>query len=339
VRRADADGANRSASVKPSTSRSAATGWGIVLTAGLALSACGGSPTGPTTPPAALILTCPPSQTADSHMGQPALVTWETPVPQGGTAPATTTCSPASGQPFPVGTTPVTCTATDAVAHTASCGFQVIVARIPVLSATRFAAFGDSMTEGKVSLTAFPEILVTFPQAYTFDLLAMLSDRYRDQSFDVINEGLGGEFTADGVRRLPGVLAADAPEVLLLLEGANDLLNFQGAAIPGIVRNLDTMVQTARGRGVTVFLANHPPQRASGIRGQGAPYVVPLNGEIAALARRDGVPLVDVYTVVNRDPEGNIGSDGLHLTEQGYAAMARAFHDSITATLEVRTAR
>ncbi len=44
---------------------------------------------------------------------------------QGGAA--TVACLPASGSTFPVGTTTVTCTATDAVGHTATGTFSVIV--------------------------------------------------------------------------------------------------------------------------------------------------------------------------------------------------------------------
>ncbi len=326
--------------MRRSTSKPATSWLWLLAASGLTLAGCGGGPTGPTNPPpATLTLACPADQAATSHLGQPASVTWPDPVAQGGTAPLTTACTPASGAEFPVGTSPVACAAIDAAARTATCSFQVVVSRIPQLAATRFVAFGDSLTEGKVSLTAFPAVLVAFPEAYPSELQAMLSARYQDQTIVVVNEGRGGEFTADGARRLPGVLAADAPEALLLLEGANDLLNFLGGAIPGIVRNLDTMIQTAKGRGVRVYLANHPPQRAGAFRGQAAAYVAPLNLEIAALARRSGVPLVDVYAAVNVNPGGNIGSDGLHLTEQGYAAMAQAFYDSIRATLEVRSAR
>ncbi|WP_318618939.1 HYR domain-containing protein [Priestia megaterium] len=39
----------------------------------------------------------------------------------------TTSCSPPSGSFFPIGTTPVTCTATDAVGNTATCSFTITV--------------------------------------------------------------------------------------------------------------------------------------------------------------------------------------------------------------------
>ena len=44
-------------------------------------------------------------------------------------------------------------------------------------------------------------------------------ERYPSQPIVVVNEGKGGEDTRGGARRLPQVLEADKPEVLLLLEG------------------------------------------------------------------------------------------------------------------------
>ncbi len=78
-------------------------------------------------------------------------VTYAVPSPAGGRAPATVNCSPASGDVFPVGPTRVTCTATDAAAATATCTFDVTVARVPQLTRTRFLAFGDSVTAGEVT--------------------------------------------------------------------------------------------------------------------------------------------------------------------------------------------
>src|SRR5262249_24791170 len=43
------------------------------------------------------------------------------------------TCSPASGSMFPIGTTTVTCTASDACGQTATCSFKVTVVR-PVIT-------------------------------------------------------------------------------------------------------------------------------------------------------------------------------------------------------------
>ena len=60
------------------------------------------------------------------------------------------------------------------------------------------------------------------PDTYPFKLEQMLLERYPSQEIVVANEGKGGEDTQGGARRFPGLLDADNPEVLLLLEGINN---------------------------------------------------------------------------------------------------------------------
>jgi hypothetical protein len=56
-----------------------------------------------------------------------AQVNFTTPTPADNCSGATAVCAPASGSTFPVGTTTVTCTATDASGNTAQCSFTVMV--------------------------------------------------------------------------------------------------------------------------------------------------------------------------------------------------------------------
>jgi lysophospholipase L1-like esterase len=312
---------------------------GLVVASCLLLGTCK-SPTTPTPPPPPpeLTVSCPANQSALSHFNQPVKVSWPDPTSAGGIAPVIYICAPPSGSEFTAGNSAVQCTALDAYNRRAICTFEVSVVRPPQLQVTRFVAFGDSLTEGKMSLASSPMVLFTFPEAYPSKLQGMLTARYTDQTFTVVDEGLGGEKTAEGVLRLPGVLAANHPEVLLLQEGANDLIAGLGA-IPRIISSLETMIRMAQGQGIRVYLANQPPQRAGGLRAGGAAYVVPLNQQLVGLAQRDGVPLVDVYTALNAALDANIGWDGLHPTAQGYEVMAQAFFDSIRTTLEPRTGR
>jgi lysophospholipase L1-like esterase len=305
------------------------------------IAACGGpaSPTPPPPPPPDLSIVCPAAQSFVSPFGQPVTTSWGAPFVTGASDPATVSCWPLSGSAFATGATPVTCFVIDGAGRSATCRFNVTVERPPRLPVTRFVAFGDSLTEGKVTLASLPAVLLSLPQAYPVKLQDQLTARYLEQTFLVIDEGKGGERATQGVARLPDVLASRTPEVLLLQEGANDLLAMAGGAISGIVNSLDTMIKQAQGRGVRVFLANQPAQVAAGLRGSGAPWVVPLNDQIRALAQRDGVPLVDVYTPISLDPARTIGPDGLHLTERGYELMAQTFFDSIRTTLEIRSRR
>jgi hypothetical protein len=74
----------------------------------------------------ALSISCP-SPVLTSPDGNPISVTL-TPAVSGGVAPISTSCSPASGSLFSVGTTSFTCTAVDAAQQKASCTSTVVVA-------------------------------------------------------------------------------------------------------------------------------------------------------------------------------------------------------------------
>ena len=109
------------------------------------------------------------------------------PTVTGGTAPVTTACAPASGSSFILGSTTVTCVATDAVHRASGCTFAVSVTLPSAhLSVTRILAFGDSITEGEVPEPGeFPgvsRVREVMPNAsYPADLTTLLAQRYTAQ--------------------------------------------------------------------------------------------------------------------------------------------------------------
>jgi len=209
------------------------------------------------------------------------------------------------------------------------CTFSVTVEAIPVLGATRFVAFGDSITEGKLATGEPP------PVPYPADVMARLTARYTTQQFTVQNAGNGAETTSGGVGRLPGVLSATNAEALLLLEGVNDLAPGDASAISVVINNLRTMIQQARSRGVAVFLGTLLPEIPGGSRTGARLLIVPTNDQIRALAASQGVTLVDVYQAFSGMETVLIGGDGLHPTVAGYSMIAQTFFDAIRAKLEV----
>lgn len=329
--------------------------WLVVATVSVfAAAACSDSPTTPTPvppppppppPPETLTLTCPAAQSAVSLRNQPVAVSWAAPGTGGGTVPILVICSHASGSLFSAGVTAVTCTATDAGTQSATCFFNVTITRPPQLSVSRFMAFGDSITWGTDSPPApfFGSSPVSPPAtSYPSQLQNLLAGRYLDQTITIVNEGWPGEAIADGLTRLPGAVAAGAPEVLLLLDGANDLLgNPSSATTQYIATRLRDMIRAARGRApaLRVLLATFPPQYHGTIpydRGAGADFVPELNQRIAAVAQSEGATLVDLYGPLVGDLRGNIGGDGLHPTVKGFTLMAQAFNEVIQRTFEVR---
>ena len=101
-------------------------------------------------------------------------------------------------------------------------------------------AFGDSLTYGTG---------VDAAHSYPAQLGQLIGHK-------VVAAGVPGEVTAQGVTRLPGVLDAVQPKLLLLCLGGNDLLHKLDAVT--IAANLRTMVYEARQRGIAVVLIGVP---------------------------------------------------------------------------------
>ena len=295
--------------------------------------ACGG----PTAPGSGFSLICPQPLVVESLDGAAVPVDYGAPSPSGASPPIDVRCTPPAGSRFDRGTTAVVCTAADRRRASASCSFAVTVV-VPRLVATRFLAFGDSLTYGAYSPARFA--LGGEPWSYPNQLEGMLRDRYRSQGIVVFNEGIGGERAAGpslnspgGYVRLPRELDEHRPEVLLLMEGTNDLNDgLEGAQ--AAIEALGGMVRDAKTRGIRVFLATVPPAREGGRRGTILPRTVPeYNRMVRELAAREGVVLVDVYAAMDLSL---IGIDDLHPTMEGYTVMARSFYEAVRAALEVR---
>ncbi|HJQ69454.1 MAG TPA: HYR domain-containing protein [Blastocatellia bacterium] len=78
---------------------------------------------------------CPSDVTTEAAPGSTARVDYPEPETTDNCSSVSVACSPASGSSFPIGTTAVTCTATDASNNSASCSFNVIVNESEVLCA------------------------------------------------------------------------------------------------------------------------------------------------------------------------------------------------------------
>jgi lysophospholipase L1-like esterase len=301
--------------------------WTAAIATVAAAGCTSSAPSGPSTP--ALSLTCPAAVGVGSQNGSPVTVTFDAPTASGGKQPVTTRCSPLSGSSFPLGATNVTCQASDATGATANCSFTVSVRLPPGLQYTRYLAFGDSVTEGGTS-DPVPQVVaprLLTPEPYPLGVQRRLTAVYPQQTIQVINAGVTGELAYEGgVRRFRGVLVANQPEVVLLMEGSNDISTPSGMD-PGIAA-LDTMVQEALAQGRRVAIATIPPQRPDGIRRRAliAARVDPFNERIRALADTRHIPLVEVHNAMT---VSMIGFDDVHPTAQGYSVISDTFAEAI----------
>lgn len=216
------------------------------------------------------------------------------------------------------------------------------------IGATRFLAFGDSITEGVES--RFDEAIADLvmvaatPVSYPTQLGPFLNGRFPAQSgqFSIVNAGVGAETAATGAQRLPGVLSSTRPQVLLLLEGINDL-GGGGSSISATVGHLRTMVETARLFNVTVLIGNMfqtvrfvTPEGQ--VRDNAHTLIPAFNDAIRQMVQgRQNVFLVDLYLAFGNNP-ALLGTDGLHPTPAGYARMAESFGGTLGQAFPVRGA-
>ena len=175
-------------------------------------------------------------------------------------------------------------------------------------------------------------------ESYPFKLQALLTARYSAQTIVVSNAGSPGEEAAGILARdrLDGVLSEARPELVLLMEGANDLNKMPAGStnVSAIVGAMEDMVRNATGRGAQVMLATIPPQRSGGRTTAQPGLVAKYNNELKLMAAKKGAMLVDINALL---PLSLIGQDGLHPTEAGYQLMAEIFLDAIKARFEVVT--
>ena len=270
-----------------------------------------------------LALACPVPVRTQSFDGQPVSVGFDLPSAAGGQAPVSVGCTPAPGHGFDIGVTEVACSASDALGQTAACAFSVTVLGPPRLSATRFLAFGDSLTAGWVSSPASrarPEPTAAYPYLLQRDL----QSRYVTQTIEVINAAAPGEDARDAPGRFRSVVASERPEVIVLWEGTNDLNTVTGGGIETAAAALDTMVVHGQSRGADVLIMTVPPALRLGVQ-ESVPL---LNDEIAAIAARRDIVLIDAHAVIayGACPGGGtmpcLGADGLHPTAEGYRLVA-----------------
>lgn len=309
---------------------------------------CSRAPTAPTPAPVTVVppriaeaptLACPSPVTVTAPTSAGAVVPYPAPESQLGEGAVTVTCAPAAGAMFPVGITPVTCTATDALNRTGTCGFEIAVAAPPRLSRTRIMAFGDSVTEGQLVVpgTESVEVVARPDIAYPAVLSQLLSARYSDQRITVFNRGRATEHAAGSLSRFLSSFLSDTPDVVVLLDGYNDLLDAHGGfEILEAVAGVNEIGTEARRRGARVFICTLSPSKP-GRRAIPMSAIRETNQRLREVARGENAYLVDVFSALLPEVDENVGSDGLHLTITGYRRVAETVFAAIRADLELRS--
>ena len=178
-----------------------------------------------------------------------------------------------------------------------------LASAIPAAAATRILAFGDSLTAG-YGLSpgeAFPALLAALLQK-------------QGVAVEMVNGGVSGDTSADGLARLDWA-TADHPGVVLLELGANDAL--RGIDPKLTYANLDRILARLKASGAKVLLLGMlaPPN-------WGRDYRQEFDAIYPRLADKYHVPLYPfILDGVALDPK-LMQADGLHPNAAGAALIA-----------------
>ena len=167
-------------------------------------------------------------------------------------------------------------------------------AKLPPLAADAVVlAFGDSLTYG----TGAQE-----EESYPAQLARLLGRK-------VVREGIPGEVSEAGLKRLPAVLDEHRPRLLILCHGGNDFLRRMPRS--QAAENVRAMIRLARDRGIDVVLIGTPEPG----------FTVTAPEFYADIAKEFRIPYEgDVLGKVLRD--ASLKSDQVHPNAQGYRLIA-----------------
>ena len=169
---------------------------------------------------------------------------------------------------------------------------------LPVLSANAvILAYGDSITAGNGA-----------PPTQNYS--SLLAEKLQRT---VINAGVPGEISANGLKRLPALLDKHQPTLLILCHGGNDMIHKLGAN--ELANNLRAMIDEAISRNINVVLIGVPKPglflESLDIYDQiAAEYNLPLEREIVPKVLADNA----------------LKSDLIHPNARGYSMIADSIY-------------
>ena len=158
----------------------------------------------------------------------------------------------------------------------------------------KILAFGDSITYG-------------YGESEKESYPSMLSKTINTQ---VINAGINGDTSQDGLERLPALLEDSSIKLILLCFGGNDML--QNVPLGELKSNLKKMIQMAKKKNIDVILISVPKISPLGLSS------LPLYSTVAT---EENTELMDdiLVHVLSR---ASLKNDYIHPNAKGYKYMA-----------------
>jgi acyl-CoA hydrolase len=196
---------------------------------------------------------------------------------------------------------------------------KIIFLLLIVLAALAMAWSGDDEAEKYAAIPQGATVLV-LGDSLSYGTGANAGEDFptllaRSTGWNIINEGILGDTSAGGLQRLPALLEAHQPKLLIVELGGNDLL--RQAPQMEITQNINSILALAKAQGIQTILV-------------AMPEISPLKAAVGNLsdhslyeniAKETNTPLIaDVFSEVLSDRD--LKSDQIHANALGYRVIS-----------------
>lgn len=171
----------------------------------------------------------------------------------------------------------------------------------PLEKGDKIIAFGDSLTYGY--------------QLQREESYPSLLNQELNSDYNIVNYGINGNTTVDGLRRFQEMINIERPKLVILALGGNDVL--RRISKETTIKNLNSMISIAKKNNVQVILLPNPEPSLSG-------FILGFNDyEIFKVISKDNKVPVLKNTFSKWLSKDNYKIDNIHLNKEGYYQVAK----------------
>jgi lysophospholipase L1-like esterase len=191
-----------------------------------------------------------------------------------------------------------------------------------VAIAAIFILFSFTSKETDIQTLNSQESILAFGDSLTYGYNAKPSESYPTilaqlSTHKVINAGINGETSAEGLKRLPQLLKDKNIKLMLLCFGGNDII--QRKSIASLKENLKTMIQMAKEKNIEVLLISVPNLTLFGLS--------PLELYEEVADEENVVLASGILAQILEQP--SLKSDQIHPNALGYKIMGEKIYEKL----------
>ena len=195
---------------------------------------------------------------------------------------------------------------------------RYIIITILILFSLNLFTIGNK----KMNILTSHDTILSFGDSLTYGFGANPGESYPDRlsmlsGLKIINGGVNGDTSAEGLRRLAPYLEDKSVKLMILCFGGNDIIQKQ--SMSSLKQNLKTMIQMAKAKNIEVLLLSVPNFSLFGLS--------PLD-LYEEVAKEENIPLLSgVLADILSQP--SLKNDQIHPNASGYKKMAELIYKSL----------